>query len=56
METRMPELALHPLLEALSHASPTDRRAITQGLDTLARLFSGTGADTKDEVFGPLDE
>jgi DNA-binding MarR family transcriptional regulator len=55
METRMPELTLHPLLEALSHASPTERRAITQGLDTLARLFSRTGADTTDEVSDEFD-
>src|SRR5882757_1631424 len=32
LATRMPELALHPLLKALSQASPTERRAITQGL------------------------
>jgi DNA-binding MarR family transcriptional regulator len=41
METRMPELALHPLLEALGQASPTELRSITKGLDTLTRLLSG---------------
>ena len=39
METRMPELALHPLLEALRHASPTELRAITKGLNTLIQLL-----------------
>jgi DNA-binding MarR family transcriptional regulator len=55
METRMPELALHPLLEALGHASPTERKAITQGLNTLAQLLSRTGAQEKDEVFDELN-
>lgn len=40
MEIRMPELALHPLLEALGHASPTELRSITKGLDILTRLLS----------------
>jgi DNA-binding MarR family transcriptional regulator len=56
MDTRMPELALHPLLEALGQASPTERRAITQGLNTLAQLLSRTGAQPKDEVFDVLDQ
>jgi DNA-binding MarR family transcriptional regulator len=56
METRMPELALHPLLEALSQASPTERRAITQGLNTLSQLLSRTGAEAKYEVFDELDD
>jgi len=56
METRMPELALHPLLEALSQASPTERRAITQGLNALSQLLSRTGAEAKYEVFDELDD
>jgi DNA-binding MarR family transcriptional regulator len=56
METRMPELALHPLLEALRHASPTELRSITKGLDTLAQLLSRTGAKTNDPVFDEFDE
>jgi DNA-binding MarR family transcriptional regulator len=56
METRMQELALHPLLEALSHASPTERKAITQGLNTLAKLLSRTQTPTTSEVFDELDE
>jgi DNA-binding MarR family transcriptional regulator len=56
METRMPELALHPLLEALRHASPTQRRSITRGLNTLAKLLSRTQTPTTTEVFGELDE
>ena len=56
METRMPELALHPLLEALGHASPTERKAITQGLNTLAKLLSRTRTQASTEVFDELDE
>jgi DNA-binding MarR family transcriptional regulator len=56
METRMPELALHPLLEALSHASPTERRSITRGLNTLAKLLSRTQTPTTSEAFEELDE
>ena len=56
METRMPELALHPLLEALRHASPTERKAITQGLNTLAKLLSRTRTQASTEVFDELDE
>ena len=56
LDTRMPELALHPLLEALAHASATERKAITQGLNTLAQLLSRTGAQAKDEVFDELND
>jgi DNA-binding MarR family transcriptional regulator len=56
LDTRMPELALHPLLEALRHANPTELRAITKGLDTLTQLMSPTGAPSNDEVFDELDE
>jgi DNA-binding MarR family transcriptional regulator len=42
MKTRMPELALHPLLDALRLGSPAELHAITKGLDTLAQLFSRT--------------
>jgi DNA-binding MarR family transcriptional regulator len=58
LRTRMPELALHPLLEALGQASPAERRAIAQGLDTLARLLSRTGAPATSEIideFNPID-
>jgi DNA-binding MarR family transcriptional regulator len=51
METRMPELALHPLLEALGHASPTERRSITRGLNTLAKLLSRTQTPATSEAF-----
>jgi len=56
METRMPELALHPLLEALRHASPTELRSITKGLDTLTQLLSRTGAKANDQVFDELGQ
>ena len=56
LRTRMPELALHPLLEALGQASTTERKAITQGLNTLAHLLSRTGAQAKDEVFDELGD
>src|SRR6266851_5287338 len=55
LATRMPELALHPLLEALRHASLTERRSITRGLNTLAKLLSRTQTPTTTEVFGELD-
>lgn len=42
MKTRMPELALHPLLEALTLGSPAELQSITKGLDTLARLLART--------------
>ena len=56
METRMPELALHPLLEALGHASPNQRGVITRGLNTLAKLLSRTQAPTTKEAFDELDQ
>jgi DNA-binding MarR family transcriptional regulator len=56
METRMPELALHPLFEALGQASPTELRSITKGLDTLSQLLSRTGAQAKYEAFDELGE
>jgi DNA-binding MarR family transcriptional regulator len=56
LATRMPELALHPLLEALRHASPTQRRSITRGLNTLAKLLSHTQTPTTNEAFDELDE
>jgi DNA-binding MarR family transcriptional regulator len=40
LDTRMPELALHPLLEAVRKASAAELRTIARGLDTLARLLS----------------
>jgi DNA-binding MarR family transcriptional regulator len=39
LETRMPELTLHPLLQALREATPSERQAITNGFDTLTRLL-----------------
>jgi DNA-binding MarR family transcriptional regulator len=53
MQTRMPELALHPLLEAMRRATPAERQSITEGLDTLARLLTAktpaTNAEANDE-------
>jgi DNA-binding MarR family transcriptional regulator len=40
LDTRMPQLALHPLLEAMRRATPAERASITKGLDTLARLLT----------------
>jgi len=56
LDTRMPELALHPLLEALRQASPTELRSITKGLDTLTKLLSRTTAKANDEAFDELDQ
>src|SRR5882757_8505539 len=53
LETRMPELALHPLLEALRHASPPELRAITKGLNTLIQLLPRIETKANDES---LDE
>jgi DNA-binding MarR family transcriptional regulator len=44
LAVRMPELAVHPLLEALRRASPAQRQAIALGLDTLAGLLSAQDA------------
>ena len=54
MDTRMPELALHPLLEALRHASPLERNSITRGLNTLAKLLSRTQTAATTEAFDEL--
>jgi DNA-binding MarR family transcriptional regulator len=56
MQTRMPELTLHPLLEALSQASASERRVITQGLITLAQLLSRTQTPTTTEAFDELQQ
>ena len=40
LDTQMPALALHPLLEALGWASPTELRFVTKGLDTLVQLMA----------------
>jgi DNA-binding MarR family transcriptional regulator len=56
LDTRMPELALHPLLEALRHASPTERRSITRGLNTLAKLLSRTQTPTPNDAFDERDQ
>jgi DNA-binding MarR family transcriptional regulator len=56
LATRMPELALHPLLEALRHATPTQRRSITRGLNTLVKLLSRTQTPTTNEGFDELDQ
>jgi DNA-binding MarR family transcriptional regulator len=42
LTTRMPELALNPVLEALEQATPTQRQAITKALETLAHLLART--------------
>ena len=42
LTTRMPELALNPLLEALQRATPTERSTITRALNTLAQLLAQT--------------
>ena len=54
LDTRMPELALHPLLEALRHATPTQRQSITRGLTTLAKLLSRIQTPTTNEAFDEL--
>ena len=56
METRMPELALHPLLEALGQASPSELRSITKGLHTLIQLLARTGATANGQAFEELDD
>jgi len=56
LETRMPELALHPLLEALRHASPTELRAITKGLNTLIQLLPRIETKANDEALDELDQ
>jgi DNA-binding MarR family transcriptional regulator len=40
LDTRMPQLALHPLLEAMRRATPAERHSITTGLNTLTRLLT----------------
>lgn len=40
LHTRMPQLALHPLLEAMRRATPAERKSITKALNTLARLLT----------------
>jgi DNA-binding MarR family transcriptional regulator len=40
LAVRMPELAVHPLLEALGRASAAERETISAGLNTLARLLT----------------
>lgn len=39
LTTRMPQLAIHPLVQALASSSGPERKAIAKGLDTLARLL-----------------
>jgi DNA-binding MarR family transcriptional regulator len=40
LTTRMPELSLNPLVEALEHATPIQRQTIKKALDTLAHLLA----------------
>jgi hypothetical protein len=54
-DIRMPELALHPLLEALRHASHTELCSITKGLNILSRLLSRT-AKWNGNVLDELEE
>ena len=56
LDTRMPELALHPLLEALQQATSSERKAITKGLDILTRILSSTATGSDTEVFHELGE
>jgi DNA-binding MarR family transcriptional regulator len=42
LTTRMPELSLNPLVEALEHATPVQRQTIKKALDTLAHLLAQT--------------
>jgi DNA-binding MarR family transcriptional regulator len=46
LAVRMPELAVHPLVEALRRASRAERHAISVGLDTLARLLDAPDSAT----------
>ncbi len=41
MRRRVPEMTLHPLVDALRRASPEERRAARIGLDTLEKLLDG---------------
>jgi DNA-binding MarR family transcriptional regulator len=56
LTTRMPELALHPLLEALRRASPSERKSITAGLDVLARLLSPEATDADAPTFHEIEQ
>lgn len=56
MKTSMPELALHPLLEALRHASPAEQKSITSGLDTLIRLMSVKEIQPNEKPFDEFDQ
>lgn len=42
LQDRMPQLTLHPLVEALTRATPAERKCIAAGVDTLARLLATT--------------
>jgi DNA-binding MarR family transcriptional regulator len=56
LKTQMPELALHPLLEALQKATSSERQAITNGLNILSRLLSSTATGSEVAVFDEIDE
>jgi DNA-binding MarR family transcriptional regulator len=56
LDTQMPELALHPLLEALSQACPKERQAITHGLDILSRLLGNASTNPNGQNLDELDE
>jgi DNA-binding MarR family transcriptional regulator len=43
LATRMPQLTLHPLVEALVHASTSQRDAVLKGVETLASLLTQDG-------------
>ncbi|MGF7179001.1 MarR family winged helix-turn-helix transcriptional regulator [Tunturiibacter psychrotolerans] len=53
LDTQMATLALHPLLEALSTASPEELNSMSNGLDTLVRLLSRTSPEEEEETSLP---
>jgi DNA-binding MarR family transcriptional regulator len=56
LAVRMPELAVHPLLEALRTATPAQRQTIATGLNTLAHLLDdATPKDPKTPPEIPIE-
>ncbi len=45
LEKRMPEMTLHPLKDALSNATHSERKQLVDSLDLLARLLSPSNLD-----------
>jgi DNA-binding MarR family transcriptional regulator len=48
LSVRMPELTVHPLVEALSRATRAERDSIETGVDTLARLLASAKPNSAD--------